>query len=137
VLFFRDQKDAKGKDQQVFAVAAQLSGLARDMTNRDALKNALLPPQNLRNMVARTLADQPTSSNIYALRLEKRHLKQEQEDDKQRELRPEVMVPWVHWPGHSETGDCSPDPCRLIQMLPDILFEQAADTTAEASPMLA
>ncbi len=122
--YFWEQKDAtgaKGKDQ-VFTVAAQLSNLARDMNNRDALKKALLPPQSLRNMVVQTLEAQAPSNNIYALRLEQRHLRQEKEDAKQRELRPEVMVPWVHWPGHSETGNGCPDPCRLISMTPDSGF---------------
>jgi hypothetical protein len=107
---FWDQKAAaevKGKNQ-VFTVDAQLSGLAKDMNSRDALKKALLPPQSLRDMVVRTLENQAPSNNIYALRLEKRHLKQAKADDTQRELRPEVMVPWVHWPGHSETGNRFP-----------------------------
>ncbi len=121
----------KAKDQ-IFTVAAQLSGLARDMTNREALKKALLPPESLHGMVERTLAEMSPSSNIYALRLEQRRLRQEKEVDKQRELRPEVMVPWVHWPGHSETGNRSPDPCYSVKMPAENLLGQVAATTTEA-----
>ena len=88
----------------MFDVSSDLTSLAKDMTNRDMLKNALLPPKSLQYAVAMKLEGGPSSRNIYNLKLQRERVKQLQEEEAQRTMAASVMVPWVRWPEHGETG---------------------------------
>jgi hypothetical protein len=81
-----------------------MSSFARDMTNREILKKALLTPKSLHYAVALKLNAGSSTHGIYQEKLEKERLKQLKADEEQRTMAPSVMVPWVRWPGHSETG---------------------------------
>lgn len=74
------------------------------MNDRDVLKKALLPPKSLKYAVAMKLDSGAATQNVYKLKLEKERLKELKREEEERTLAPYVMVPWVHWPGHSETG---------------------------------
>mmetsp|Transcript_40835 Transcript_40835/g.109308 ORF Transcript_40835/g.109308 Transcript_40835/m.109308 type:complete len:163 (+) Transcript_40835:1-489(+) len=88
---------------EAFEVEKKLEDLSKDLNDRDAIKQALLSPLQINEML-KTSAGSAYSRNFFASELAKRKMVEYRAADKDYELSPAVMVPWVHWPGHPDTG---------------------------------